>query len=180
MKRFIFFILIGLVSLFAFDMLANTGITEAVKEKITATSVGDYGSVILATGLGAVAVAGIGTEKPGQEAKKKSARERLWIIPVAEFDELEAKYRKLYVIDITIDNDERYQFIARRPTKDLIDNLAASKDNINGVTELMLKNMLVTHSKYNPEDLNDGVVYQHVLKALTGISKEGKQLFTKA
>lgn len=179
MKRFLIFAFIGLVSLFAIDMFANTGLADAVKEKIMTASPGDYGTAILAT-VGAAVIVTKKEEATEAKQPEKSARERLWVIPISEFDELEAKYRKLYIIDISIDADERYQFIARRPTKDLIDALAASKDNINDATELLIKNMLVVHSKYNPDELNDGVVYQHVLRALTSISKQGKQLFTKA
>lgn len=178
MKRYIVFALIALVALFAFDMLANTGITEAVKEKVT--TAGGMGTALMVAGAGAVIVKKGDETEVQSETKEKSARERLWVIPASEFDELEAKYRKLYVIDVTIDKDERYQFIARRPSKNLIDALTASREDISEVMELMLKNMLVMHSASNPEDLEDGVVYQHVLKALTGISKVGKQLFTKA
>ena len=181
MKRYIVFALLALVSLFAFDMLANTGFTEAVKEKVTTASAGGMGTALMVAGAGAAVIVNKGEDTEAKsEAKEKSARERLWVIPVTEFDELEAKYRKLYVIDVTIDADERYQFIARRPSRDVIDNMAANKDNINEITDTMIKNMLVSHSAYNPEDLNDGVVYGHVLKALTNIAKQGKQLFTKA
>ncbi|GAB6123079.1 hypothetical protein [Dysgonomonas termitidis] len=181
MKRFIVFALMGLVFLFAAGMLASTDFAHAVKEKVTMASAGDCGTAILATGLGAAVIAGKGGETQAQgEAKEKTAREKLWIIDQPEFDDLEAKYRKLYVIDVAIDADERYQFIARRPSKDLIDSLAACKDNINEVTDTMIKNMLVRHSRFNPEELEDGVVYQHVLTALTAISRQGKQLFTKA
>jgi len=46
MKRYIVFALLALVSLFAFDMLANTGFTEAVKEKVTTASASGMGTAL--------------------------------------------------------------------------------------------------------------------------------------
>jgi len=108
---------------------------------------------------------------------EKDNKPKLWVMPQAEFDELEAKYKHLYIVDVTFDEKERYQFIARRPTKEVIEAVSANKENAFKVADLMITNMVVGGNK---EVLDDGVVYSRLLECLTGIVKDGKKLFTKA
>ncbi len=109
--------------------------------------------------------------------KEKDTTPKLRVITQAEFDELEAKYRHLYIIDIAFDENERYQFIARRPTKEVIEAVSRNKDNTFKVADLIITNMIVAGDR---DSLEDGIVYSRVLECLTGIMKDGKKLFTKA
>lgn len=111
------------------------------------------------------------------ENKEKDTKSKLWVITQVEFDELEAKYKHLYIVDIAFDEKERYQFISRRPTKDVIAAVGTNKDNPFKVADLMITNMIVAG---DTEALEDGVVYSRLLECLTGIVKDGKKLFTKA
>ncbi|MDR1408267.1 MAG: hypothetical protein LBJ23_09520 [Tannerella sp.] len=172
MKRFVIFALLALGSLLAMDVLADTGFGDEVKEWVTEASPGDIGGVVLATGVGAAFLApgdaGGATEAPGP---------KLWCVTQEEFNSLEAKYKHLYILDITFDAGERYQFIARRPTKDVIQAMGSKKDEPFHIADMMIKNMIVGG---NTEDLEDGVVYSRTIELLTGIAKSGKKLFTKA
>ncbi len=127
---------------------------------------------MMTAGLGAAVVAG-----KDQIADAIRDKSRLWVISQPEFEALEAKHKRLYILDITFDADERYQFIARRPTKELIQAMGASKDEPFKIADMMIKNMIVAG---NIEDLEDGVVYSRIIELLGGIVKDGKKLFTKA
>lgn len=112
-----------------------------------------------------------------EDNKEKDTKPKLWAITQDEFNDLEAKYKRLYIIDITFDEKERYQFISRRPTKDVIEAVGTNKENPFKVADLMIKNMVVAG---DTDALDDGVVYSRLLECLTGIVKDGKKLFTKA
>lgn len=110
-----------------------------------------------------------------ESQEKKDSK--LWIVTEQEFAELKARYKQLYIIDISFDVNERYQFIARRPTKDVIQAIGSKKDEPFAVADMMIKNMIVAG---NLNDLEDGVVYSRIIEQLTSITREGKKLFTKA
>lgn len=112
-----------------------------------------------------------------EENKEKDIKPKLWVITQEEFDALEAKYKHLYIVDITFDGEERYQFISRRPTKEVIEATNENKGSAFKVADLMVKNMVVAGDM---DVLEDGVVYSRLLECLTGIVKDGKKLFTKA
>lgn len=112
-----------------------------------------------------------------EDNKEKDTKPKLWVITQAEFDELEAKYKHLYIVDIAFDEKERYQFISRRPTKEVIEAVNENKGSAFKVADLMVKNMIVAGDM---DALDDGVVYSRLLECLTGIVKDGKKLFTKA
>jgi hypothetical protein len=108
---------------------------------------------------------------------KDSDKPKLRVITEAEFEELEAKYKHLYVVDVAFDDKERYQFIVRRPTRNVIEAVGANKGDVFKVADLMITNMVVAG---DTDALDDGVVYSRLLECLTGIVQEGKKLFTKA
>lgn len=157
MKKYLMVALFALVSFVSIDAVAGTGFLENIPIEESALA--------LATAGAAVAV-------PGKDALKN-----LRVVTQEEFNALEAKYKRLYILDITFDADEHYQFIARRPTKDVIQAMGESKDAPFKIADMMIKNMIVAG---NMEDLEDGVVYSRVIELLTGIVKEGKKLFTRA
>ena len=99
------------------------------------------------------------------------------IISADELEMLKAKYKRLYVIDICFDEDEKYQFIARRPNRQTIDAIVSNKGNTSKMMDILIKNMIVAG---DINAIEDGIVYSRVLEALTSIIKEGKKLFTRA
>lgn len=98
-------------------------------------------------------------------------------IPIAEFEQLKAKYGKLYVIDIKMDEDEIYQFIVRRPTRDLLSALAKNKDDIDKANELIIKNMVVAG---DISTLDDGLVYGKLMQETAKLMKQGVGFLSKA
>jgi hypothetical protein len=173
MKRFIICALMALCIGFALDAATDTGFTDDLKTSIVQMDSGDVGTALLATTTGVVVAPGATAEKPDFVTGKP----KLWVIPQTEFDTLKAKYKHLYIIDIAFDASERYQFISRRPTKEVIQAMGSSKDDPFKIADLMINNMIVGGNK---SDLDDGVVYSRVIELLTEIAKDGKKLFTKA
>lgn len=98
-------------------------------------------------------------------------------IPIAEFEQLKTKYGKLYVIDIKLDEDEIYQFVVRRPTRDLLSALAKHKDDIDKANDLIIKNMVVAGDK---NALDDGLVYARLMKETSKIIEQGSSFLSKA
>ena len=107
----------------------------------------------------------------------KEDKPKLRAITQEQFDDLEAKYRHLYIIDVVFDEKERYQFIARRPSLEVIRAVNETKDASFKVADLMVNSMIVGGD--DPAAV-DGVVYSRMLECLTGIVRDGKKLFTKA
>lgn len=171
MKRFILFALLALCTGFALDAAVDTGFKEDLQTLVIQTDYEDTGTAIMFAAAGAAVIV------PGVDSVQADGKPKLWVISQDEFNQLEAKYKRLYIIDIAFDADERYQFIAKRPTKDVIQAVGESKDSPFKVSDMMIKNMIVAG---NTEALDDGVVYSHVIKQLAGVIKDGKALFTKA
>lgn len=97
-------------------------------------------------------------------------------IPEGQFNELKAKHGKLYVIDVTIDDDESFQFIARRPSRSLIDAIASTKD-LTKSNDMIVKNMILAG---DTDALDDGLVYSSLLKSLGGVMKTATNFLSKA
>ncbi|GHV40449.1 hypothetical protein FACS1894179_07010 [Bacteroidia bacterium] len=112
-----------------------------------------------------------------QDENKATDKPKLSVVSQTEFDELEAKNGRLYIIDIVFDEKERYQFIARRPKKQVMDAVAKNKADISKANEIMLKNTIVAGDL---DLLDDGVIYARVLKEIGQIFKEGQSFLTKA
>lgn len=107
--------------------------------------------------------------KPKQEANLKISKE--------EYDNLKAKHKHIYIIDIDLGEGEKYQFIAKRPSKDTMSAVAASKTDLDHANTLLINGTIIAGDK---EYLDDGIVYTCLLKELAGIFKLGKTSFTKA
>lgn len=98
-------------------------------------------------------------------------------IPMEQYQELKAKYRHLYVIDINIDEHESYQFIVRRPSRDLLSAIASNANDITKANELILKNMVLAG---DIDALDDGVVYAALMEHIAEIMKQGTSFLSKA
>ena len=98
-------------------------------------------------------------------------------ISVTEFEQLKAKYGKLYVVNINIDTDENYQFIIRRPTRQLLSAIAVNKDDLDKANDLIIKNMIVSG---DTDSLDDGIVYARLMKEVRAIMEQGSAFLGKA
>jgi len=94
---------------------------------------------------------------------------------------LHAKYGKLYVIDVNIDEDESYQFLLRRPTRQHLEIIGnyEKKGDYTKVNEFTVKNLVVAG---NENDIleNDGVVFGQFNIAASKIVKQGQSFLGKA
>lgn len=97
-------------------------------------------------------------------------------IPEAEFQELKAKYGRLYVVDIQVDEDEAYQFIVRRPTRILIEAVADTKD-IAKTNDMIIKGMVVGGDR---KALEDGLVYSALMSKLGEVMQSASGFLSKA
>lgn len=109
--------------------------------------------------------------------EKETKAEEITAVSPEEFKALKAKFKKLYLITVQADEDEKYQFIARRPSRSLIESIAAQPDNNVGANKAMIDNMIVGGDK---SSLEDGLVYGAVLTQLGKIVGQAKSFLTKA
>jgi hypothetical protein len=86
--------------------------------------------------------------------------ENLKAVTQAEFSALQAKYGKLYVIDVLIDDDETYQFILRRPTRQHMEMMESYKNDTGKINDLVIKNLVIAGDM---EALDDGIVYARLM-----------------
>lgn len=98
-------------------------------------------------------------------------------IPMAEFEKLKAKYKHLYILDVVVDDDEKYQFVACRPSRSLLSAVLASGDDTEKINDLIIKNMVVGGDL---DAIDDGLVYGALIRELGKILKLGKGFFAKA
>lgn len=97
-------------------------------------------------------------------------------MPEAQFQELKARFGKLYIIDVVLDKDECYQFIVKRPTRILIEAVSDAKDTTK-MNDMIIKNMVVGGDM---DALDDGLVYAELMKKLGGIMKSASGFLSKA
>lgn len=119
--------------------------------------------------LAVAPVAAVGAVSAFNPEKLKISRE--------DFEQLKARYRKLYVIDINIDDDEHYQYIVIRPSRDLLSAIASYKDDMDKANELIIKNMVVAG---DTDALEDGVVYAKLMENVANIISQGTSFLSKA
>lgn len=97
-------------------------------------------------------------------------------IPIEEYRALKAKYKHIYVIDVKMDEDEEYQFIVCRPSRDLLSAIADAK-NDDEANELILKNMILAG---DTDALDDGLVFGGLMKELSKLMKSAQGFLKKA
>jgi hypothetical protein len=103
--------------------------------------------------------------------------ENLTAVTQAEFSTLQAKFGKLYVLDIQIDEYEGYQFVVRRPTRQHLELIEANKNNTGKVNDIIIKNLVVSG---NESLLEDGIVYARFMVETAKIIKQGNSFLSKA
>lgn len=104
--------------------------------------------------------------------------ENLKCVTQEQYSALVAKFGKLYVIDVSIDKDETYQFILRRPTRQLLELIAASKGDVSKANDIIIKNLVVAGNENNL--LDDGLVYSRFATQIERILSEGQAFLSKA
>lgn len=109
--------------------------------------------------------------------EKETEREEITAVSPEELKALKAKFKKVYVITVEVDEDEKYQFLARRPSRALIESIAAEQGNISKANEAVIENMIIGGDK---AALDDGIVYGAVQKELLKIVELAKSFLTKA
>jgi hypothetical protein len=103
--------------------------------------------------------------------------ENLTVVTRQEFETLRAKYGKLYVIDITIDETESYQYILRHPTRQHLELIESHVGDTSKVNDIVIKNLVVAG---DPEALNDGVVFAVFNSRAGEIIQQALGFLTKA
>lgn len=102
---------------------------------------------------------------------------RLKAVSREAFAELQAKYKHLYVIDVVVDKGEAYQFILRRPTRDIIMALGDTNDATKR-SDMIIKNLVVAGNEDNV--LDDGVVFSAFMSRSAEILNDAQHFLFKA
>lgn len=102
---------------------------------------------------------------------------RLKAVSREAFAELQAKYKHLYVIDVVVDKGEAYQFILRRPTRDIIMALGDTNDATKR-SDMIIKNLVVAGNEDNV--LDDGVVFSAFMSRFAEILNDAQHFLFKA
>jgi hypothetical protein len=95
-----------------------------------------------------------------------------------QFEGLRTKYGRLYIIDVVIDEDEKYQFVVRRLSRDVQNQIEKYANDPNKVSDLVIKNLVVAGNENNA--LDDGVVFKQFSQAIIPIISAGQSFFGKA
>jgi hypothetical protein len=96
----------------------------------------------------------------------------------AEFSALQAKFGKLYIVDISIDKNETYQFIVRRPTRQHLEIIAGYGSDTTKINDFTIKNLVVAGNEKNA--LDDGLVYSAFNSEIAKIIGESSSFLSKA
>ena len=102
----------------------------------------------------------------------------LKVVTESEFSALQAKYGKLYVVDINIDKNETYQFIVRRPTRQHLEIIASYGSDVTKINDFTIKNLVVAGNENNA--LDDGLVYSAFNTEISKIIGESSSFLSKA
>jgi hypothetical protein len=129
----------------------------------------DFSAVIQA-GAPAVAMAAVGI--PAYDLKN------LKCVTQEAFAGLQAKFGKLYVIDVMIDNDEIYQFLMRRPTRQHLEIIGSYRGDATRIDDFIIKNLVIAGNESNA--LDDGIVFSQFNATARKIVDAGNVFFGKA
>lgn len=94
------------------------------------------------------------------------------------FKDLQAKFGKLYVIDVSIDADENYQFLLRRPTRQHLEIIESYKGDVTKINDFIIKNLVVAGNETNA--LDDGVIFAQLNTQAAQIIQQGQAFLGKA
>jgi hypothetical protein len=94
------------------------------------------------------------------------------------FAGLQAKFGKLYVIDVHIDADESYQFLLRRPARQHLEIIESYRGDVTKTNDFIIKNLVVAGNEGNA--LDDGVVFAQFNAETAKIVQQGRGFLGKA
>lgn len=98
-------------------------------------------------------------------------------IPQEEYRTLKAKHKRLYVINISIEEGEDYQFIVCRPSRSLLSAVTAAGDDTDKINDLVIKNMVLAGDL---DAIDDGLVYSGLMRETGKLMKMAKGFLMKA
>ena len=104
--------------------------------------------------------------------------ENLKCVTQTVFKDLQVKLGKLYVIDVSIDTDESYQFLLRRPTRQHLEIIESYKGDVTKTNDFIIKNLVVAGNETNA--LDDGVVFAQLNAQAAKIIQQGQAFLGKA
>lgn len=104
--------------------------------------------------------------------------ENLKCVTQTVFKDMQAKLGKLYVIDVSIDTDESYQFLLRRPTRQHLEIIESYKSDVTKINNFIIKNLVVAGNETNV--LDDGVVFAQFNAQAAKIIRQGEAFLGKA
>ena len=94
------------------------------------------------------------------------------------FSGLQVKFGKLYVIDVKIGEDESYQFLLRRPTRQHLEIIQSYKGDVTKVNDFTIKNLVVAGNEQNA--LDDGIVFTQFNAEAGKILRQAEAFLSKA
>jgi hypothetical protein len=94
------------------------------------------------------------------------------------FKDLQSRFGKLYVIDVSVDTDENYQFLLRRPTRQHLEIIESYKGDVTKTNDFIIKNLVVAGNETNA--LDDGVVFAQLNAQAAKIIQQGQAFLGKA
>jgi hypothetical protein len=104
--------------------------------------------------------------------------ENIKCVTAEAFAGLQAKFGKLYVVDVSVDKDENYQFLLRRPTRQHLEIIESYKGDVTKTNDFMIKNLVVAGNENNA--LDDGVVFAQFNAETAKIILQGQAFLSKA
>lgn len=116
----------------------------------------------------------------GKAYESLSDKEREQIVGFTEeqHNEMRARYgKRLKMLTVQVDEDERYDFLLVRPTKDTILAMESVRDDLNAANELLLNTCVVAGDR---SALEDSAVYTSVLGAVAELIKGQAAFISKA
>jgi hypothetical protein len=103
---------------------------------------------------------------------------KLYAATQAVYGDMQAKYGKLYVIDVNVDTDESYQFLLRRPTRQHLELIEHNKNDVSKVNDIIIKNLVVAGNELNV--LDDGIVFALFNQQAAKIIRQGQAFLSRA
>ena len=104
--------------------------------------------------------------------------EKLCCVTQTVFKDLQAKFGKLYVIDVVVDTDESYQFLLRRPTRQHLEIIESYKGDVTKTNDFIIKNLVVAGNETCA--LDDGVVFAQFNSETAKIIQQAQAFLSKA
>jgi len=104
--------------------------------------------------------------KAGKPYEELTAEEKALIVDFKEEEhaELKTKYgKRLKHVTVQVDEDERYDYLIVRPSKNILLAMAKKKDDLEEANDILIRNCVAAD---NMKALDDSAVYTSVLTAI--------------